>query len=494
MEIRRDDMGMNKHSQRKAILAQAFLTTAVLLVTATNGMTAGFPALLLPQLESENSTLPTTEEEGSWITSIHSIVTPIGSLASGPIMERLGRRTTLLLSIVPGLMGWLTISLSKSHTTILIGRSLTGITTGLSAPPALVLLAEMAEPKLRGFLVGAPSTSFSIGILIIYSLNTILPWQMVAAVATTLPFIAFASFFLLPESPLWLAKMNRPDEAMKSLTWLRGGNAEQARQELELLEEQQQHNKIIEEACSDIKSRSSARPILRALMVANVFNFFQVMAGTFTIIFYAVSVLQQATGGQVSDTDVAVITALTRVILTTMACFMLLRIGRRPMTISSGVGSGIAAFVLSAWLYWVPESDDHAWVPAALIIVFVIFNSYGFFMIQGLMIGEMFPARARGPASGITCAIINVTLFATSKTYPWMTHVLKPTGLFLFFGLMTAAGTLFAYLFIPETQGSTLAEIEEHFSGPSLIWRSKSIRKNADGVNDQDAEVAILRV
>jgi Sugar (and other) transporter len=144
------------------------------------------------------------------------------------------------------------------------------------------------------------------------------------------------------------------------------------------------------------------------------------------------------------------------------------------MTISSGVGSSVAAILLSAWLYWAPEEGDYgSWVPATLVVIYVIFNSYGFFMVQGLMLGEMLPARARGPASGITCAIINALLFVTAKTFPWMSKVLQPHGLFLLFGLMTVAGTVFAHLFVPETKGRTLAEVEEHFSGPSLFWRGR---------------------
>lgn len=150
------------------------------------------------------------------------------------------------------------------------------------------------------------------------------------------------------------------------------------------------------------------------------------------------------------------------------------------MTISSGVGSSAAAILLSAWLYWAPENDHGEWVPATLVVIYVIFNSYGFFMVQGLMLGEMLPARGRGPASGVTCAIINVLLFITAKTYPWMTQVLQPHGLFLLFGLMTVAGTVFAHLFVPETKGCTLAEIEEHFSGPSLFWKGSKSNFVAD--------------
>lgn len=85
---------------------------------------------------------------------------------------------------------------------------------------------------------------------------------------------------------------------------------------------------MVEEACSGTNRRSAllSRPVLRALLVVNVFNFFQIMAGTFTIIFYAVNVMQQASGGQVTDTQIAILTALTRVILTAIACVLLLHV------------------------------------------------------------------------------------------------------------------------------------------------------------------------
>ncbi|CAB3360089.1 Hypothetical predicted protein [Cloeon dipterum] len=378
----------------KTILAQGFMASLALFMTATNGMTSGFPAFLLPQLQSNSSEIPTTLDEGSWIASMHSVFTPIGSLLSGPMMEHLGRRNTLMITICPKVIGWLCIALAQSHILLLVGRSFTGLATGMSAPPALVLLAEIAEPKLRGFLTGAPSTSFSMGIF---------------TVCNDVALCCSCYIFLCTGEP-FMARQN----------------GEQAKHELEQMREQQQHNQLIDGAQSTSRNPLFSRPILRALVLVNVFNFFQEMAGTFTIITYAVNILQQATGGQVTVTEVAVLTALARVILTGASCVMLLHFGRRPMTISSGLGSGAAAIFLSGWLFCAPESENFKWVPAALVVIFVIFNSYGFFMIQGIMIGELFPARARGTASGITCALINTTLFFTTKLYPWMTDVMKP--------------------------------------------------------------------
>lgn len=74
----------------------------------------------------------------SRIASIHSLATPIGSLASAGIMDTYGRRSALMLSIMPLLSGWCIIALSNSHTAILIGRVVCGIAVGLMSAPAQV--------------------------------------------------------------------------------------------------------------------------------------------------------------------------------------------------------------------------------------------------------------------------------------------------------------------------------------------------------------------
>lgn len=74
--------------------------------------------------------------------SIHSLATPIGSLASVPIMDAYGRKNALLLSVGPLIAGWSSIALAESHSMILIGRIICGIAVGLMSAPAQVGLDQ----------------------------------------------------------------------------------------------------------------------------------------------------------------------------------------------------------------------------------------------------------------------------------------------------------------------------------------------------------------
>lgn len=87
-----------------------------------------------------------------------------------------------------------------------------------------VLIGEISEPRLRGVFSSAPGVAYSLGILLVYALGSLLPWRMVAATATLLPIAGFFVFIFLPESPVWLVNTGQVDEAKKSLMWLRGGN------------------------------------------------------------------------------------------------------------------------------------------------------------------------------------------------------------------------------------------------------------------------------
>jgi predicted MFS family arabinose efflux permease len=60
-------------------------------------------------------------------------------------MDAYGRKNTLLMSVLPLIVGWSSIALAQSHTMILLGRIICGIAVGLMAAPAQVERSKLIK-------------------------------------------------------------------------------------------------------------------------------------------------------------------------------------------------------------------------------------------------------------------------------------------------------------------------------------------------------------
>nr|CAD7431034.1 unnamed protein product [Timema monikensis] len=508
-----------RHSNSKAVFAQCMVAGGVCVLGAAAGFPIGFSAVLLPQLQHPNSSLSTDDDMASWIASIHSAATPVGSFFSGMLSDRWGRKLALMVSTLPYIMGWLTLALANSHALILAGRVICGVAVGLIAVPAQVILGEVAEPRIRGLLSGAPHMSYSLGILVVYILGASLEWHLAAGLGVILPLVALAVFSFLPESPVWLARHGRVEEASKALVWLRGDDAVQAKRELrELITRLRAEDETVqlESVCgsqkniggsqkniglggsqkilSSIKNTLSAsRPCnaycqqeyLKPLMIVATFMLLQIVCGTYLVIFYAVSLITRAdeergvTGNEaINPFLAAVLTAVVRFMFVCIASTLLFWVGRRPLAIVSGVATSVAALALGTFLYHNGASEEpspHAsWIIAGLLLCYVAANTLGFFVLPGVAVGELLPVKIRGAAGGYVFTIFNLALFGMTKVFPSFADSLGGHGVFWFFGLSTLLCTVFVYLFVPESKGRTLQEIEDYFKEKNIMWISRN--------------------
>lgn len=102
------------------------------------------------------------------------LTSPLGALVYGYILDKWGRKYTLLVINILSIISWSTIALSSTDNSeslfyqILFGRMIHGIVNGLSSGSAAVYSAEIAFPKLRGRLIAVTSFAIAFGILIIY--------------------------------------------------------------------------------------------------------------------------------------------------------------------------------------------------------------------------------------------------------------------------------------------------------------------------------------
>ena len=106
--------------------------------TFSSGMSLGYSAIALPELQRRNGTDVLDPDQASWFASIASIATPLGCLLCGPLLDKFGRRVALLALNVPFLLGWVTLALCPSPVStpvLYLGRVFTGLGTGMSSIP-----------------------------------------------------------------------------------------------------------------------------------------------------------------------------------------------------------------------------------------------------------------------------------------------------------------------------------------------------------------------
>lgn len=139
-------------------------------------------------------------------------------------MDNIGRKKTLILTEIPLIIGWSTISLATSVHMIYIGRLLTGLGSGIVGAPARVYTSEITQPHLRGMLTALSAVGLSFGVLFQYVMGAFLTWKVLSAICATVPTLALILMCLLPESPNYLVSHQQPEQAIKSLAKLRGSS------------------------------------------------------------------------------------------------------------------------------------------------------------------------------------------------------------------------------------------------------------------------------
>ncbi|XP_017875465.1 facilitated trehalose transporter Tret1 [Ceratina calcarata] len=455
-----------------SVVKQVLAAIVAQLGTIGTGMTFGFSAIALPQLQEANSTIPIEEgsTEESWIASMSSIGTPIGCLISGYMMDVLGRKRSLIITEIPALLGWILIAFATDIRMIYAGRFFVGLGSGMVGAPARVYTGEVTQPHLRGMLTAFASIGVSTGVMIEYALGSALAWNTCAAISGILPLAALLLMFLYPETPSYLISRSRPEKARKALKQFRGSTYN-VNQEMETLIDFSNKN--------NIKHLTGLREIVRALLKPNALKPFTLLflyfliyqwSGTNVITFYAVEIFHDS-GATLDKYLAAVILGVVRLASTIVACILCRICGRRPLTMVSSIGCGLSMLGLGGymWLktYWTANSLPiiATWFPVFCIFAYTITCTLGFLVIPWVMIGEVYPVQVRGIIGGLTTMAAHSFIFTVVKTYPFLVHAITRHGTFILYGGISLFGTIYFYLCLPETKGKTLQEIEDYFSG-----------------------------
>ena len=156
--------------------------------------------------------------------------------------------------------------------------------------------------------------------------------------------------------------------------------------------------------------------------------------------------------------------------------------GRRVLLLISGIVMALPLATLGAFFYVFSNPDTYdddlhsklEWIPLFCLIVYMIGYSIGYACIPYLLLGEMLPEKMRNVLGAMASAFNLFMIFATLKLFPTMYLNIGFYGVFWVYASCSLAGGAFGWIFIPETKGKSLLEIERHFSTKDLQSLVKS--------------------
>ncbi|XP_011707581.1 PREDICTED: facilitated trehalose transporter Tret1-2 homolog isoform X2 [Wasmannia auropunctata] len=455
-----------KKWERAGITYQILMALCANVVVLGPAMGFGYSAVAEPAMiaEKTDGDIQLDANQANWMATVSALGTPIGCLLSSVVMGR-GRKVSMFVTSLISLAGWVTIYMSNSYVQILIGRSISGISTGMASVPTTVYVAEIAGPKWRGTMVTWTSISIALGVLIVYIFGSIFPddWRLVALLCALFPLCAIALTLLaVPETPLWLRDQNRPDEALEIMKKFRGIPKDQPAPAEVLFELKPRPQKKNQNLLKHLVKRSSLVPF--GIMLS--FFLFQQFSGIFVVIYNAVGIMAKS-GVQVNPYLGAVLIGVARFIASLLTAGVSRKFGRRIPSMISGVGMTIFMGGLSLYLFLSEKGTvmaDNGIVPVICMVMYIFTSTLGFLVIPFAMVGEVFPSKVKDILSGMTVAIGYLFSAITIKTYPDMERLMGMHGVFLFFAIVSLVGAIFILLFLPETKGKTLHEIEDMFS------------------------------
>jgi len=380
--------------------------------------------------------------------------TVIGSMLAGIPGDRLGRRASLRWMAALYVISALGCAFAWNWSALVFFRFIGGLGIGGSSVLGPMYIAEIAPAKWRGRLVGCFQFNVVFGILLAYFSNYLIgtlgfgdaEWRWKLGISA-LPAVLFLVMLLrIPESPRWLVKKGRTQEARDVL---RLTGEENADQELREIVESIDAEHVTSDALFTAKYRL---PIFLAVTI----GMFNQLSGINAILYYLNSIFAYAGFSKVSGDLQSVAIGATNLLFTMIAMSVIDKVGRKTMLLIGSVGmalclAGVAGIFLS---------NRHQELLVWVLIGFIAFFAFSQGAVIWVYLSEVFPnrVRAKGQSLGsfshwIMNALISWTfplMAASSGGYP-----------FAFFSAMMVVQFFVVLAFYPETKGISLEEMQK---------------------------------
>ena len=447
---------------------------------------------------------------------------------TGAFCERFGRKRVLIAIALTYSLSTILSSLAVSFEMLVIGRFIGGIAFA-SITVSAMYIGEIAPANRRGSFVSVSQLLITLGSLLAFVVNYFLVdamaevswihnenvWRMMLGFELIANAIWVAALLTIPESPRWLIKKGRTDEARavfdriahedeidSTITGVRQSIDEDAQQD----------------PMTQLKTLFGG-PMRFIVLIAVCYAVVQGATGMNAVLFFAPTVFEQV-GMSLEDTFAqTIILGAVAVAFTLVAILLVEKLGRRVLTLTGLILIALAH--LSTWhgfnsatysldeeaivnieaggvdvselrrlvgnhyendvalkadLATIYSRSDLPLVSGVIINAtiditpaYVLFGIFAFLAAFNMSIGpimwvifsEIFPNNVRSVALPFAALVQSISSFCIQQLFPWQLENLGAAPTFLSYGVIAIIGIVVMAMILPETKNKSIEELEK---------------------------------
>lgn len=405
-----------------------------------------------------------------WAASCALVGCIFGAALAGTISDHIGRKKVLIISAVLFFVSAIGTAVPRNLIEFIIFRFIGGLGVGAASLTSPMYIAEISPARIRGRMVSVNQFAIVSGFLVVYFVNYFIAlgreetwivqsgWRWMFGSESIPATLLLMLAFFVPESPRWLTKQNREEEALGILMKVDGKQF--AQQELLSIKDA-----IAHESGSVAQMFEPGMKIV--LIIGIVLAILQQVTGINAVLYYAPEIFKNLGSKTQAALLLTVIVGAINIGFTVIAIWTVDRLGRKPLMIIGAAGMGLTLFSLGLAFYFGQKS---LWV---LLIVLGYIGCFAMSLgpVTWVILSEIFPTGIRGRAMAIATVILWISCFAVSQTFPmmdknkWLVEKFHHGFSFWVYAAFCVVEVLFVWWFVPETKGKTLEQIEKHWMG-----------------------------
>ncbi|TYH19209.1 hypothetical protein ES288_A05G335000v1 [Gossypium darwinii] len=415
-----------------------------------------------------------------------------GAAIGGWISDRFGQKRSNLLADVLFSVGALVMAFAPAPVMIILGRILVGLGVGMTSMTAPLYIFEASPARIRGTLVSTNGLLITGGQFLSYLINlaftkTSWTWRWMLGIAAVPALFQLVLMLSLPESPRWLYRQNKEEEARSILEKIFPAN--EVDDEMNALKLSVEAEKADEHAIGDnliqkLKSALSNVVVRRGLYAGITVQVAQQFSGINTVMYYSPKNVQFA-GFASNETALALslITSGLNAIGSIVSMVFVDRYGRRRLMLVSMYSPGTCLELNTEQRDWCRGTwfkdgcpSEFGFLAVVFLGFYILSYSPGMGTVPWIVNSEIYPLRYRGIGGGLAAVSNWISNLIVSLTFLSLTKALGSAGTFFLFGGVCVIGFSFIYWLVPETKGLPIEEVEKILESgykPKLL-RAKS--------------------